>query len=509
MTTSTKEPAAQKDYEALLHEAVGDYYADPLGFVLFAYPWKQKGTFLEAHPGPDVWQEEFLVKLGAQVKARAFDGTKAVDPIKMAVSKGHGVGGSALAAWLVDWIMSTRPHAQGTVTANTSAQLQTKTWAAVLRWTKVCKTGHWFVCNNDRMYRIGYRESWFCSPQTCDEKNSEAFAGQHAADSTSFYINDEDSNVPDVVHDVEEGGMTDGEPMQFLFGNPTRSNGSFYEAVFGKMRHRYDSVVVDSRKARFANHKLHAEWIKDRGENSDFVRVRVLGLPPNASDAQYIGTQLVREAGERHVKAFDDDPLICGLDIARGGDDNCVFWFRRGPDARSIPPIIIPGEEMRDSMRLVTVAADVLGRVYNGHRIQVMAIDATGIGGPLGDRLRQLGHRNVVDVQFGGESPDAQLANMRVYMWSRMRDWLAHGGIPGGMDLTAVRLATDLTGPGYWHDKRDKLMLESKEDMKKDGKASPDYADALGLTFAVNAPAVTSTKAEEDYKPRGRSYMAS
>lgn len=505
---SATKAAPSKTYEELLHEAVAEYYSDPLGFVLFGYPWRQKGTFLEHHDGPDVWQEEFLRRLGRHIRERGFNGHAPVDPIKMAASKGHGVGGSALAAWLVDFIMSTRPHAQGTVTANTTTQLQTKTWAAVQRWTKACKTGHWFIVNNERMYRIGYRDSWFCSPQTCDEKNSEAFAGQHAADSTSFYVNDEDSNVPDVVHEVEEGGMTDGEPMQFLFGNPTRSTGAFYEAVFGAMRHRYDSMVIDSRTARFANHKLHTEWIKDRGENSDFVRVRVLGLPPNASDAQYIGTALVREAQERQVTAFDDDPLICGLDIARGGEDNCVFWFRRGVDARSVPPIVIPGEEMRDSMRLVTVAADVLGRVYNGHRIQIMAIDATGIGGPLGDRLRQMGHSNVVDVQFGGESPDHQLANMRVYMWSKMREWLSRGAIPSGMDTTAVRLASDLTAPGYWHDKRDRLMLESKEDLKADGKASPDYADALGLTFAVQAPPVTTTKAQEEYRPRGRTYMS-
>lgn len=500
--------APKKSYEDLLHEAVAEYYDYPLGFVLFNYPWQQAGTFLEHHEGPDVWQEDFLRRLGRAVRQRAFDGHTAVDPIRMAASKGHGVGGSALAAWLVDWIMSTRPHAQGTVTANTTTQLQTKTWAAIQRWTAAGKTGHWFTLNNERMYRVGYRSSWFCSPQTCDEKNSEAFAGQHAADSTSFYINDEDSNVPNVVHEVEEGGMTDGEPMQFLFGNPTRSDGAFYEAVFGRFRHRYDSVIVDSRKARFANHKLHAEWIKDRGENSDFVRVRVLGLPPNASDAQYIGSQMVREASERQAQAMGDDPLICGLDIARGGDDDCVFWFRRGADAKSIPPIVIPGEQMRDSMRLVTVAADVLGRVYNGHRIQIMAVDATGIGGPVGDRLRQLGHRNVVDVQFGGESPDAQLGNMRVYMWKSMRDWLAFGGIPGAESPVGVRLNSDLTGPGYYHDKRDRLMLESKEDMKARGVSSPDYGDALALTFAVQAPPVSSTKADEAPRARGRTWMA-
>ena len=497
-------PVARPDYERMLHEDCRDYADNPLAWVLWAYPWEQKGTFLEHHDGPDVWQADFLRRFGEQIRERGFDGKTAVDPIRMAVSKGHGVGGSALAAWIVDFIMSTRPHCQGTVTANTTTQLQTKTWAAIQRWTKACKTGHWFICNNERMYRIGYRESWFCSPQTCDEKNSEAFAGQHAADSTSFYINDEDSNVPDVVHEVEEGGMTDGEPMQFLFGNPTRSTGAFYEAVFGRFRHRFDSVVVDSRTARFANHKLHEQWIKDRGDNSDFVRVRVLGLPPNASDAQYIGSKLVRDAQTRKVVTLGDEPLICGMDVARGGSDNCVFWFRKGTDARTIPPIIVPGEEMRDNMRLVTIAADILGRRFNGHQVQIMNVDATGIGGPTGDRLRQMGHDNVFDVQFGGESPDREMANMRGYIYKKTRDWLTIGCIPAPPDPVGVRLETDLTCFGYYHDKRDRVVLESKEDLKENGFDSPDYSDGLALTFAYAAPPVSTKQAAEPYKPKAK-----
>ncbi len=181
-------------------------------------------------------------------------------------------------------------------------------------------------------------------------------------------------------------------------------------------------------------------------------------------------------AQTREVFNLGDELLICGLDVARGGSDDCVFRFRRGYDARSIPPVRIPGEQARDSMRLVTKAADLLAQ----YPISMMFIDATGIGGPIADRLRQMGHRNVMDVQFGGESPDAKLANMRSFMWSKLRDWLPRGAI----DKTP-RLETDLTGPGYKHDKQDRVLLESKEDMKKRGLDSPDDGDALALTFAM------------------------
>jgi len=85
----------------------------------------------------------------------------------------------------------------------------------------------------------------------------------------------------------------------------------------------------------------------------------------------------------------------------------------------------------------------------------------------------------MTEVQFGGKAPDTHYANMRSYMWGRMKDWLLRGSIPDD-----GQLEIDITGPGYFHDKTDRLVLESKEDMKKRGLASPDYGDALALTFA-------------------------
>jgi hypothetical protein len=491
--------AERRDVDAELAEFIGEFYDDPLGFVLAAFPWGEPGPLADL-TGPDTWQREFLAWLGAEVKRRRFNGVQAVDPIRAAVSSGHGIGKSTMQAWLVCWIMSTRPRCRGTVTANTNAQLDTKTWAAVQFWAKLCLTAHWFEINTQRMYRVGQREAWFVAPQSCAEENSEAFAGQHAADSTSFYINDEDSAVPDKIHEVQEGGLTDGEPMQFLFGNPTRTSGAFYRACFGTMRHRYHVVIVDSRESKLTNKTQIAEWLTDYGEDSDFFRVRVRGLAPSAGDLQFISSSVVAEAQRRQVVTLPDDPLVCGLDLARGGSDSCVFRFRRGLDARSLPPVRLTGQQARDSMKVVTVAAEVLGKSYDGRKIAAMFVDATGgsIGGPIADRLRQLGHSNVIDVQFGGESPDARYANMRAFIWGRMRDWLVKGAID-----TLPRLETDLTGPGYQHDKSDRLVLESKESMKKRGVDSPDDGDALALTFAQTvSPALGTVVAP--YRPKGR-----
>lgn len=482
--------------ELELAKALADYYGDPLGFVLFAYPWG-KGA-LEGYDGPDIWQAEFLEELGRQVRDRGFDGKTPVMPIRMSTASGHGIGKSALNAWLVDWIMSTRPHAQGTITANTYTQLESKTWARIQEWTARCITAHWFQVGGQRMYHRNYASTWFCSAQTCREENSEAFAGQHAVGSTSFYMFDEASAVPDKIFEVAEGGLTDGEPMEFLFGNPTRSSGKFYRATFGSERERWSTRSIDSRSCKLTNKQQIAEWIADYGEDSDFCRVRILGKPPNASELQFIDNERIRAAQGRPVNPLPDEPLIAGFDVSGGGSAWNVIRFRRGQDGAKIPPVRITGEKGRDRAVLIGVCAELLKDQRPEHRIAAMFVDSA-FGSPIVERLHTLGFRNVHEVNFGGDSPDSHQANMRAYMWSKGKDWLLRGRIPNDDDGPTHRdsLGAQLGLPGYHINKSNKLVIESKENIVKRGEASPDDGDAFCLTFAQPVAPLRP----QDYQP--------
>lgn len=466
----------------MLAEEAAKYYADPLGFVLWAYPWGEEGPLRDLK-GPDEWQRRFLADLGQAVRDRGFDGKAPVRPIRKACSSGHGIGKSTMAAWVVDWIMSTRPFCRGTVTANTFDQLNTKTWSAIKHWTSLCITGHWFEVTERRMSHRNYRDSWFCAPQSCREENSEAFAGQHAATSTSFYVFDEDSAIADKIHEVAEGGLTDGEPMVFLFGNPTRNTGHFYRACFGTGRDLWQPMVVDSRESALTNKAQIEEWIHEYGEDSDFVRVRVRGLAPRASELQFIDQDRVWQAQKRpSPNLFGDEPLVAGVDVSDGGAAWNIVRFRRGLDARTIPPIRLPGQAVRgDRGALLAILAEVLREGRNGLPVAAMFVDSA-FGAPYVERLHSMGFRSQVhEVRFGGESPDRHQLNMRAHMWSRLKEWLGHGSI----DPHDERLSADLVGPGYRINSQDRLVLESKEDMAKRGVASPDDADALALTFAA------------------------
>lgn len=476
-----------------LYDDIASYYDDPLGFVMYAYPWDTNPSIqivelqepwaskYNCKYGPDKWACEMLEEIGIAVKERGFDGRNPVEPLRMAVTSGHGIGKSCITAWLVDWIMSTRPYAQGTVTANTGQQLETKTWAQVAKWTKICITAPWFVINTGRgsmkMYHKDYQESWYCSAQTCREENSESFAGQHAANSTSFYIFDEASAVPDKIQEVAKGGMTDGEPMMFAFGNPTRNTGWFREC-FGKLKHRWIARQIDSRAVAITNKAELSKDIEDYGYDSDYVKVRIRGVFPSSSSLQFIDSDVVEAAIARHPECHLEDPLIMGVDVARFGDDQSIIAFRKGRDAT-----IIDWEKHRkiDTMQLAARVA----ALYEQYHCDAVFVDEGGVGGGVIDRLRML-RVPVVGINFGSK-PDytyvgnetAKYANKRAEMWGNLKYWLPGGSIPDDNSLRDGLIAVE-----YGYNIDNAIQLEKKEDMRKRGLSSPDEADALALTFA-------------------------
>jgi len=458
---------------------VSRYYDDPLGYVLDMFPWGQPGE-LENEAGPDVWQVGLLKDIGREVRARRFNGYDPVAPIRVAVASGHGIGKGVMMAWVACWIMDTRPNSQGTITANTGPQLASKTWPAVQRWRGLSLTAPWWVINSEQIYHVEAKEQWFLKCQTCAEENSEAFAGQHKKDSTSYYLFDEASAIPAKIWEKADGGLTDGEPMIFAFGNPTRNTGEFYEVCFGAKRHRWNVRSIDSRTCKFPNKNEIDQWIEDYGIDSDRIRYMVLGLPPQQSELQLIGRDLIEAAMRRQGSALEDDPLVAGVDVPDGGSAWFIVRFRRGIDARSIPPIRVAGSRI-DRPQMIAKLAEVLGDQTKGRKVAMMFVDSA-FGAPIVERLHTLGFNNVVEVNFGSvKTPDTHFANMRAFMWGKqVKDWLETGMLP----LDDKKLLNDLMGPGWHYNRTNQIVLESKEEMQKRGIASPDDGDALALTFA-------------------------
>tara|TARA_R110000824_G_scaffold146356_3_gene315137 strand:+ start:953 stop:2518 length:1566 start_codon:yes stop_codon:yes gene_type:complete len=507
-----------------LADAIAEYYDDPLGYVMFAFPWDtfQPIQLVELAPkyqerfgckyGPDQWACEFLDALGEDIKENKFDGHTSVEPLQYATVSGHGIGKSVMVAFLIKFIMDTRPYSKGTVTANTAEQLKTKTWAELGKWHKLSLTEHWFDYNTGRgamnLTHKKNKETWRCDAQTCREENSEAFAGQHAASATSFYIFDEASAVPDKIFEVREGGTTDGEPMVFDFGNGTRNSGRFFEHCAGRFRHRYKVRSIDSRDVGITNKKRIKAWEEDYGEDSDFFKVRVRGMFPSAGSLQFISTESVEEAQGRELPDDKHAPLVLGVDVARFGDNESVIYPRVGFDCRSWPPRRFQG---LDTVQLTGKVIECVREFRSlGMNCAGLFVDGGGVGGGVIDQLRALGYAPL-EVQFGGKATNHKTYRYKSdEMWGNMKDAMPKLCLPANNQLGGVDLKADLTQREFGYTLMgNKMHLETKKDMVARGIQSPDLADALALTFAQEvAPAVRpegvgpmTQKVISDYDP--------
>jgi len=456
------EPIRKTDtWEEQLQEQVAGFANDPLGFVCFVFSWGQGA--LEGEEGPDTWQADILDAIGK--------GTLTVhEALQIAVRSGHGIGKTALIAWIILWFMSTRPFPQVVVTANTTVQLTTKTWRELAKWHKMAINCHWFKWTATKFYHVNHPEDWFATATPWSKERSEAFAGTH--EKYVLMIFDEASNIPDMIWEVAEGAMTTEGAMWVAFGNPTRNTGRFSQC-FKRFRHRWITREVDSRQAKKANRKQIQQWIDDYGEDSDFVRVRVKGQEPRSGSMQLIPNDIVEVAlgKSMHERDYYRMPRIMGVDVARQGDDSSCITKRQGMACFTQIKL-----RLDDNMVL---AARVAQEINEWKPDKVFVDQGAGVG--VIDRLRQLGY-DVVEVPFGSTADDEKhYANKRAEMWCRMRDWIKAGGcLPNDTELR-----DDLIGPEYgFQGVGDRIILERKEDMKARGLASPDCGDSLALTFA-------------------------
>lgn len=465
------EALALHNVEQHLVEDISRFYDDPFGYVMYAFPWGVAGGPLEDHEGPDDWQIDQLMYIQQCIRQ---------DPmglIKDATASGHGIGKSAEVAWIILWAMSTRPHLNGVVTANTFPQLNTKTWRELALWHKRAINRHWFEWTSKKFCHVDHPDTWFVSPIANSEHNSESFAGQHGSHSLIIY--DEASAIPDVIWEVSSG-VNDPRSMWFVFGNPTRNTGRFKEC-FGRFRHMWNTRQVDSRDCKMPNKAVLQQDVEEWGEDSDFVRVRIRGVFPRTGDTQFISSEVAEDAIRREVEVHPGTPKLLGVDVARFGGDQTVIARRHG---RKVEPLI----KLRglDTMQVASRVAEEIDK----NKPDVVYVDGVGIGAGVVDRLRQLGYQ-VVEVLSGGK-PDHENVdicyNKRSEMWYRMREWLPTADLPDDRELV-----DDLCGIEYFYDMKHRIQMEKKSDMKKRGLASPDCADALALTFSYKTPPVTVT----------------
>lgn len=168
---------------------------------------------------------------------------------------------------------------------------------------------------------------------------------------------------------------------------------------------------------------------------------------------------------------------ILGVDPAAGGDNSAIV-LKSG----NLQEVLF-NQKLEDTMDLVGVIMDF----YNKYVVDMIVIDRTGIGQGVYDRIKQLDY-NVRGVAFGEKAEDDMFANAKAELHWRERKWLLSGGRLihnyGWNEFEIVK----------YKNKDGKITIQPKEDLFREGIASPNIVDASVLTHAVKESAIQSSK---------------
>jgi hypothetical protein len=293
------------------------------------------------------------------------------------------------------------------------------------------------------------------------------FEGAHAdQDAPLLIIVDEAKTVADDIYEAIERCR----PTRLLLASSTgESMGEFYRAFTS--RSRYYTALV-SQTVEECPHipvkhvdETTAKW---GGRDSDLIKSMFW-----AEFMDQAGMGIIRALHLERLMAnpptFDGKPEQKGFcDFAAGGDEN-VFAVRRGNR-------VTIEDAWRDADTMAGVGRFIINYKRSGLAPHEIEGDADGLGKPMCDALAEAGWPIV--FFHGGKPPrrDEHYANLWAEAWYEGANDIERGlwSLPDDPELRGQLLTRKRR-----YDRRGKLALESKEDMRKRGVPSPDRADAV------------------------------
>ncbi|CAB5170837.1 Phage terminase large subunit [uncultured Caudovirales phage] len=426
------------------------YRNDPVLFVK---------NVLGATPQP--WQEDFLRAVARGER-------------RISVRAGHGVGKSTACSWALIWHMVTRFPQKSVVTAPTSAQLFDALYAETKSWINKLPPAlkELFEVFSDRIVLKDAPESSFISARTSSAERPEALAGVHSEH--VLLVVDEASAVHEAVFEAAAGSMSGHAATTIMISNPTRNSGLFY-----KTHHVLASDWFRMHVSCLNSPLVSSDFVRQikatYGEDSNAYRIRVLGEFALADDDTLIPADLVDSAVDRDIVPPEDEEIVYGVDVARYGTDRTALCKRRGNVVLEI--------KSWGGLDLMQTVGTIVNEAKLDNPTEI-CVDTIGLGSGVADRLREMGY-NVVDVNVAESSAMNPNANkLRDDLWMSVKDWLMTRAVKLPKDET---LRHELVAPRYSFTSTGKIVVESKDSMRRRGMRSPDLADALCLTFAGQA----------------------
>lgn len=410
---------------------------------------------------PQTWQREALESISRHDK--------------VAIKSGHGVGKTAFEAWVTLWWLLTHYPCKIAVTANTAHQLNDVLWTEIDKWARQLPKGFKDLLEfkTDKISLKGASDS-FAVARTSRRENPEALQGFHSEN--MLFICEEASGIPDVVFQVGEGALSTKGAKVLMCGNPTRSDGYFFDA-FHSHREMWHCMTVSCEDADTVSDKFVEDMASKYGEDSNIYRVRVLGEFPTQSDDVLVPLHLVESATKRDIEMSPTTPVVWGLDVSRYGGDRTALCKRQG----NVVLEPIKTWQNKDLMTLAGIIMSEYEATRYSDRPVAIYIDSIGIGAGLADRLSELDLPSVGVAVSESPSLKDKFVRLRDELFWKAREWFEGRDVQIPSDEALI---SEITSVRYKYQSTGKLKIESKDEMKRRGQRSPDCADAFVLSFA-------------------------
>ncbi len=192
-----------------------------------------------------------------------------------------------------------------------------------------------------------------------------------------------------------------------------------------------------------------------------------------------IPRDIVVEAIDRAVIPTPKFPVVWGFDPSGTGKDRSVLIRRR--DNLMMGDPIVYGTMLPE--QLAARVREEFDRTPKADQPTEICVDGIGVGHGIAGLLRTMGLPvKEVIVSHKPRDPNRYMS-LRDELWFQCKEWFATGNvsIPNHSALISELCLPKYEFVGLKH------KVESKKDIRKAGRKSPDLADALCLTFASDA----------------------
>jgi phage terminase large subunit len=397
---------------------------------------------------------------------------------------GNAVGKTTAAAVTILAWLAGGPGSVVVSTSATDAQLRRVLWRELHR---LRKRSHGFFDDGvilDTEIRLS--EDWYAVGFATDQ--AEAMQGVHAE--RLLVVVDEASGVSEDNYEAFEGLLAGGDARLLLIGNALRTSGSFFDSFHSRRDEFHPLTISAYDTPAFTGEQVPRElqkrlvqkrWVErleKRQAGSNTFLVKVMGEFPATADDSVIGFADLQRAHSQTLEP--DTPLILGLDVARYGLDESVLALRRGHVIRVIDSW--QGKSLMETTGRVIDHARRL-QATHGSRVRVVVDDA-GLGGGVTDRLREQGI-DTTAFNAGGRARRAKdHPNKRSEAWFDFAELLPLLDLDPGDE----ELSRELLSPTYAFDSSGARVVEAKANTRKRLRRSPDRADSVLLTLAIDPP---------------------